>query len=159
MDRIDIRTESRHAAKIRILVSLALLSALAMARPTPMLAESGPSKADATAIRAVIQAQLAAFRRDDAAGAFAYAAPGIQQQFGTPQAFLRMVRDDYAPVYRPVEVIYRPLQVKHGRWLQPLLVTAQTGDVYLALYQMERQPDGSWRIGGVRLLATEGQGA
>lgn len=143
----------------RALGSLALLAALAAGWAGPAAAAGGPSKADSAAIRAVIRGQLAAFRRDDAAGAFAYAAPEIQQEFGTPAAFLRMVREGYAPVYRPGEVIFQRLEVADGVWVQPLLVTAQDGRVYMALYQMERQPDGSWRIGGVQLVAEEGRGA
>lgn len=48
--------------------------------------------AEAGAIRQVIEAQIAAFRRDDAEGAFALATPGIRAAFGTAANFLEMVR-------------------------------------------------------------------
>src|SRR5262249_51186026 len=55
--------------------------------------------AERQAIRRVIESQVEAFRRDDAATAFSYAAPAIQDMFGTPENFLRMVRELYAPLY------------------------------------------------------------
>ncbi|WP_206602953.1 DUF4864 domain-containing protein [Leptolyngbya ohadii] len=59
---------------------------------------------DRAAIRAMIERQLQAFQQDDAAGAFAFASPGIQAQCGTPENFMRMVQRGYAPVYRPRSV-------------------------------------------------------
>ena len=46
------------------------------------------SAADARAVRQVIEAQLDAFKRDDAPRAFSYAAPGIREAFGTPEKFM-----------------------------------------------------------------------
>ena len=60
--------------------------------------------ADARMIRAVIEAQLDAFKHDDAARAFSYAAPGIRETFGTAQNFMEMVRTQYPVVYRPSRV-------------------------------------------------------
>jgi hypothetical protein len=42
---------------------------------------------DRTSIRSIVEQQLLAFQRDDAAVAFAFASPGIQQQFRTPESF------------------------------------------------------------------------
>lgn len=150
---------ARRQGLLPALGALGLLAALAVARPGLAGAAQGPSKADAAAIRAVIEGQLAAFRHDDGARAFAYAAPEIQRQFGSPEAFMRMVRQGYAPVYRPGQVIFQPLLGQDGAWVQPLVITDEDGRAFVALYQMERQPDGSWRIGGVRLFATKGRGA
>jgi hypothetical protein len=121
------------------------------------------AEADAVAVRAVIEAQLAAFRRDDGPAAFAHAAPEIQALFGTPERFMTMVRQGYAPVYRPRQVFFQPL-LRHEEegapvWVQPLLVTVQDGSVVVALYRMARQPDGAWRIAGVVLLPAAGRGA
>jgi Domain of unknown function (DUF4864) len=150
----------------RLALTAALIAALAMPPmlallvlgPAPARAE-GASPADAAAIRKVIEAQLDAFRHDDGARAFSFAAPEIQQLFGSPEAFMAMVRTGYAPVYRPRQVFFQPLLVQGGQWVQPLLITAQDGRVLIALYEMERQPDGVWRIGGVRLLPAAAQGA
>ena len=53
------------------------------------------SEADARRIRSVIEAQIAAFRADDATRAFSYAAPGIRREMGTPERFVAMVRSSY----------------------------------------------------------------
>ena len=137
---------------------LAIPLAVLLASLGAALGQAAPPQADAAAVRAVIEAQLAAFQRDDGAAAFSYAAPAIQQQFGTAEAFMAMVRQGYHPVYRPRQVIFEAPVLRDGAWVQPLLVTAQDGRVLVALYTMERQPDASWRIGGVLLLASKGQG-
>jgi Domain of unknown function (DUF4864) len=139
---------------------LALGAALLALGGAPCLAADPPAaSADAAAIRHVVESQLAAFRRDDGAEAFGYAAPSIQQQFGTPEAFMRMVRQGYRPVYRPRQVIFEEVVQQDGTWVQPLLITAEDGRVLVALYQMERQPDDTWRISGVVLLKPKAQGA
>lgn len=56
--------------------------------------------ADRTAIRTVIERQLAAFRREDATAAFAFASPEIQAKYGTPEYFMTIVKTFYEPVYR-----------------------------------------------------------
>jgi hypothetical protein len=109
------------------------------------------SDADRAAIRQVIEGQIAAFRRDDAPGAFAYAAPTIQHMFGTPDVFLNMVRTGYAAVYRPREVEFRALVEDESGPVQQVLVVGPDGVPVLALYAMQRQADGSWRINGCTL--------
>lgn len=47
-----------------------------------------------------IRSQAEAFGRDDAAAAYSYAAPGIQDIFPRADIFMSMVRRSYAPVYR-----------------------------------------------------------
>jgi hypothetical protein len=64
-----------------------LAAALALA-PAPGSAQS-VSDADARAMREVIEAQLEAFRRDDAPRAFSYAAPEIRESFGTPDPMVK----------------------------------------------------------------------
>jgi hypothetical protein len=100
------------------------------------------------AIRGVISDQLTALRRDDAAAAFNDASPFIQNRFQQPDIFLQMVRSGYAPVYRPQQVEFRDL-VHIGDGLeQRVFVIGPDGRAYLAHYQMQRQPDGSWKING-----------
>ena len=61
--------------------------------------ESVPAD-EAKAVRAVVEAQLAAFAADDAKRAFSYAAPSMREMFGTPERFMEMVRTGYPVVYR-----------------------------------------------------------
>lgn len=107
-----------------------------------------PSEADASGIRKVIEGQLAAFARDDGAGAFTFASPGIQAMFGTPDTFMAMVRGGFPSVYRPREVEFRDLASEGGRLVQRVFLIGPDGKPVIARYTMERQADGSWRIAG-----------
>jgi hypothetical protein len=102
-------------------------------------------------IRAVIQRQIDAFRRDDARGAFALASPGVQQAFGTPQRFLDTVRMAYRPVYRPARVSFLEPTLLSGEVVQQVQIIDRAGGVWLAYYSMQQQRDGSWRTNGCHL--------
>lgn len=115
------------------------------------LAAAAQSAEDARAVREVIEAQLDAFRRDDAEGAFSYAAPGIRATFGTAESFMAMVRTQYAVVYRPRSVSFDPPVTAGGELIQPVRMTDADGRAWLALYPMEKLSDGRWRINGCRL--------
>jgi len=112
---------------------------------------------DAKAIRAVITEQLEAFARDDAAGAFALAASGIRDRFGSPEVFIDMVRTGYPVVYRPQSVAFEPPAVVDGEVIQPVRMTDADGAAWIAFYPMVRQADGRWRINGCQLERVRGQ--
>lgn len=109
------------------------------------------SDADRSAIRAVVDAQLEAFRADDGARAFSYASPSIQAMFQTPDRFMQMVRTGYPPVYRPRMVQFGQVIAYQGQPTQLVTLIAPDGEVVAAYYLMERQPDGIWRIDGCLL--------
>ncbi|MBM3491804.1 MAG: DUF4864 domain-containing protein [Alphaproteobacteria bacterium] len=111
-----------------------------------------PDAAAGAAIRQVIERQLAAFRADDGETAFAFASPLIRSQFGTADAFMRMVRTGYPSVYRARQVQFRALAVISGRLVQQVALVGPDGKAGLALYFMEAQADGAWRIDGCTLL-------
>jgi len=126
------------------------------ARGQAMQPASDIAAADRGAIRGVIGDQMAAFQRDDAAAAFGLAAPNIQTMFGTPENFLAMVRQGYAPVYRPSDVRFGELVRIDGRLTQQVHVVGPDGVPQLALYFIEQQPDGRWRITGCMLTVEPG---
>jgi len=133
-----------------------LFAFLLVAWPLSLAAQdAGIPAQDAAAIRSVIERQLAAFARDDAAAAFAFASPGIQERFGTAENFLAMVERSYQPVYRPRERQFEALVEGEEGPVQKLLLVGADGRVVLALYSMEREPDGSWRISGCQLVEAE----
>lgn len=105
----------------------------------------------AAAIRSVIENQMAAFKVDDGPAAFAYASPTIQQQFQTPEIFMSMVKTGYPSVYRPQSVEFRELTQEARGPVQVVHIVGPDGRAVLALYSMEQQPDGSWRIDGCTL--------
>jgi hypothetical protein len=123
----------------------------------PARADEGAAldTADRAAIRVVVEEQLAAFQRDDDNAAFRLASPSIQQQFRSSGNFMRMVRSGYRAVYRPREVQFGEIEMKDGRVIQRVEVIGPDGAPALAHYVMQRQPDGSWRINGCFLTASE----
>jgi hypothetical protein len=126
---------------------------LAILLLAPLLAWAQPylSGPEAAAVRQVIEAQLDAFKRDDAQRAFSFASPRIREQFGTAENFLRMVRMSYPVVYRPHSVQFEAFKVIDDQVFQPVRMFDADGQAWIALYGMERQPDGSWRIDGCQL--------
>ena len=135
----------------RLLPLVLLYASLAWAQAPAVTPE------DARAVRAVIQAQLNAFRRDDAKLAFSYAAPGIQATFGSAENFMEMVRTQYAVVYRPASVEFESLLASEGDVVQAVRFTDAQGQQWLALYPMQRAADGTWRIGGCYLQRAAGK--
>ena len=100
------------------------------------------------AIQKVIADQLHALKAGDGAQAMTFAAPGIRAQFGTPENFLRMVREGYAPLLAARYTQFLEGAVIDGAVVQPLRLVLPDDTVLVALYQMQRQPDGRWRIAG-----------
>lgn len=105
------------------------------------------SPADTRSVRVLIQKQLHAFAQDDAAGAFSFAAPAIQQMFGTPDKFLAMVRAQYPMVHRPAAVAFLKPQAEGDSVLQRVQITDAAGKNWAVSYLVIRQADRSWRIG------------
>jgi len=105
------------------------------------------------AIRRVIERQLEAFHNGDAVAAFVYASPEIQAKYRTPDNFMSAVRTFYQPVYRPRrEGGFTSLYIIDGTLTQPVLLVGPNGDFVLALYAMQKQPDGEWKIAGCSLI-------
>jgi hypothetical protein len=138
----------------RLLCALLIAAAPLLARSQPYL--SGP---DVAAVREVIEAQLDAFRRDDAQRAFSFAAPVIRSQFGTAENFMEMVRASYAALYRPSSVKFETFQIIDEQVVQPVRLADAEGQQWVAFYVMQRQPDSSWRIAGCQLARLTEKGA
>jgi ketosteroid isomerase-like protein len=147
------------------LLAPALLLPAAVPAQTPAQAFAGTATAqtpatppadvgaeDRQAIRGVIADQIAAFGRDDAERAFSHATAKIRGMFGTADRFIDMVRRGYEPVYRPREVEFLDVVLVHGRTTQVVYLVGPDGVPVQALYFMERQPDGTWRIDGCVLI-------
>ncbi len=112
--------------------------------------------ADRDSIRTIIESQLGAFQRDDGDTAYSYASPMIQGLFPTVDGFMAMVRSGYPPVYRPRSVVFGEiLQTPQGP-VQRVFLTGPDGRNWVAIYSMEQQPDGSWKINGCRLVEDNG---
>ena len=110
-----------------------------------------------TAIVEVIEAQVAAFQRDDGNAAFNLASPGIRAYFGSSTRFMQMVQSSYKSVYRPRSVEYRRLLIVRGEPIQEVFFVGLDLKTLLVLYRMEQQDDGVWRINGVLVADTKEQ--
>jgi hypothetical protein len=139
----------------------ACLLALLSATPGFALAQADPSsdadlaRAHAllparewSAIHAVIDAQLEALRAGDAARAFSFAAPGIQQRFHDPSTFAAMVQQAYAPLLEACHAEFLEGGVVEDRTLQPLRLVMGDETVLGAIYEMRKDDAGRWRIAG-----------
>lgn len=142
---------SAAAALVVVLIGFGFGAGAAPAQPATV------SAADARQVREVVQAQLDAFAVDDGVRAFSYATPALRQVFVTAERFMQMVRGSYPVVYRPASVAF--LQPKHeeGDVIQRVQMSDAAGASWNAVYRLQRQGDGSWRIAGCNVTATSGK--
>ena len=103
-------------------------------------------------IHQVITKQLEAFKRDDGMEAYSYAAPMIQEIFPSQENFMQMVKQGYPQVYRPRNYAFTSLERKSDGFAQMVMITDENGRIWNALYFMQRQPDGSWKIAGCQIM-------
>ena len=99
--------------------------------------------------------QLSAFRRDDWAAAYTYAAATIQARFGL-EAFRQMVTGGYAEIARSVRATVSRVELidaDHG--LVEVRVDGANGHTVDALYELVDE-QGSWRIEGVLTRPVDG---
>jgi len=118
-----------------------------------LLMFSAPARADdIAAAQGIISAQEQAFGRDDAAAAYSYAAPAIKERFPGADIFMSMVRNAYTPVYRHKSFAFGESKVE-GDWIaQRVHIIDANGEMWEALYTLERQRDGTLKITGCTLL-------
>ena len=108
---------------------------------------------DKVAIRKIIEKQINAFQRDDAVEAFAIASKAIQEQFGTPDKFIKMVKESYPAIYRPRSVMFRGFKTIDCYPAQIVVLMDEMGELLQAVYIMKQQKDYSWRIHGCFLVS------
>lgn len=115
------------------------------------------ARADAaTEIQTVISDQLKAFNADDGSRAYGHAADIIKQLFPSQNIFMEMVRTGYPPVYRAKEWSFaEPTPLDNG-YSQIVRLTDDQGRQWNALYTLERDSSGTWKITGCRILRSEG---
>jgi hypothetical protein len=131
------RRRGRSAARA---VGLALLT---------LAATSGGQGADPRAEMArTVLDQLAAFRRDDWAAAYAYASAAIRSRFDQ-EAFRRMVTGGYASIARSATATVSHVEVvDSGHGLVEVRVEGTDGEIVDALYELVDE-QGQWRVNGV----------
>jgi hypothetical protein len=112
-------------------------------------------EAEVKAAQAVIDAQLKAFAAGDNAAAYSHAAPTIRRIFPTLDSFMGMVTGAYQPVYKPLNYAFGKVEeTSPTSIIQQVLVVGPDGKDYEAVYTLELQPDGTYKITGVSLRAS-----
>jgi len=109
------------------------------------------SASDARAVRAVVEAQLKALAAEESAQAFSYASPAIKSQFHDAATFAEMVRRAYPMLIRPASISFMRPEAGEGATttiIQAVQFRDREGNFWRAVYELERQPDKSWRING-----------
>ena len=109
---------------------------------------------DGSAAQGVIRQQDEALSRDDAASAYALAAPEIHAIFPSADIFMMMVKEGYAPVYRHRRFEFGASQVDSGIITQHVDIIDSNGEAWEAIYTLQTQPDGSLKISGCALRKT-----
>ena len=137
-------------SKAGVVLALLLLQTLA-----PVHAEALKA-ADEKAVLAVVRGQLAAFARDDADKAFSYAAPNVRQSVGSAAEFMAMVQRGYPVVYRPASTAFLKPEGKGDEAVQRVQMTDARGNPWLAIYSLQRQKSGAWRITGCAVVKNKG---
>jgi hypothetical protein len=140
-----MRTGSRRFESVRLAAILASFW-------LPPAAAHAFSDADRADSRAVIERQIDAFRRDDGEAAFAFASPELKTMFQTAERFMGMVKNGYQPVYRPRDYAFTSI-VETGEGLtDTVAIIDMNGEAWTAVYTLEKQPDGSWKITSCHLV-------
>jgi len=138
-------------AVLALLAALAIAAALLQNRHQPMALHDRD-------IRTAIEAQIEAFKREDDVTAFGFASPDLRAQFVAPNRFMAMVRAHYRPVYKARTLSFtgpaRAVSDTPHIRLQDVYLVDDRGTSHKARYMMQKQPDGSWKIAGCQLLAS-----
>ncbi|MEO6564953.1 MAG: DUF4864 domain-containing protein [Casimicrobiaceae bacterium] len=133
-----------------VVLTRAVLMAMLLvpfAQATPPASHTLP-RTEWKAIEKVIEQQRSALRAGDGTRAIAFATPALRGQFGTPENFLRMVRNGYAALLDARATRFLEGAVIEGSVIQPLRLILPDNTVLVAIYQMEKQKDGHWKIAG-----------
>ena len=123
----------------------------------PMLMASFAFAGDAEikAAQSAIDGQLKAFIANDGATAYSFAAPNVKQIFPTVETFMNMVTNGYAPVRKPQSYSFGKVeQTGPGSIIQQVLIVGPDGKDYEAVYTLQQQEDGSFKITGCSLRAS-----
>ena len=158
------QTLTRRSGRRRLVAWLTALCLLAVAASALAVEPKGDraptlSAAQWKAIQRVISQQRTALIAGDGSKAFGYASPAIQAQLGDAATFMSMVQAGYAPLLTARYAEFLEGAVIDGVVIQPLRLIDADNTVRVALYTMERQRNGTWRISGCQIAPSTVQAA
>jgi hypothetical protein len=132
-----------------LFMRLWILVVIAVAATAAVRTHAGSlSEEDTRSVERIVMAQLVAFASDDAAGAFATTTPAVRKAIGDAGRFVALVRGTYPMVYRPATVVFHKPEVNGNTVMQRVEITDDRTKSWLAMFELERQPDRSWAISG-----------
>ncbi|MBD9372290.1 DUF4864 domain-containing protein [Rhizobium sp. ARZ01] len=131
---------------MRVVTATLAICLLALSASPAALAEE-----PVDAVQNVIERQIDAFLHNDAKSAYSFASPTIREKFPDETSFFEMVKRGYGPVYRPGNFAFGRSKVSGDTVLQEVLITGSDGKDWTVIYQVIRQPDGSFKINGVHM--------
>jgi hypothetical protein len=121
---------------MRIVLSLvALFSILGIARAD-----------DLATAQSIIRSQEQAIVNDDSAVAYSFAGPPITSMYRNAAVFMYMVQNGYAPIYRHKSFDLGEAKSWNDKISQQVHLIDADGVAWEALYILERQTDGCWKI-------------
>jgi hypothetical protein len=125
-----------------------------------LTASASAGEAEIKAAQSSIEAQIRAFLAGENETAYSYAAPNIRRIFPTVEQFMAMVKNGYQPVWKPQNFAFGDaMEMSQTSIIQKVLVTGPDGKNYEAVYTLEMQEDGTFRITGVSLRGAQTLGA
>ena len=131
------------------------IRAFLLAMPLILSTVAFAGDAEIKAAQGTIEAQLKAFQAGDGELAYSYAAPNIKTIFPTVEIFMGMVESGYQPVRKPRNFSFGKVQeMSSTSIVQQVMILGPDGKDYEAVYTLELQPDGTYRITGVSLKAS-----
>lgn len=111
-------------------------------------------EAEVKSAQDTIDRQLKAFQSGDRDAAYSFASPTIKQIFPTADIFMGMVERQYTPLAKPRSYDFGKFQESTPTSIvQQVLIVGPDGKDYEAVYTLELQPDGVWRVTGVSMRA------
>jgi hypothetical protein len=139
------RSWDRPALAASLLFSALLMGAVYIAEP----AQHIPGRAAASrVVQQVVQQQMHALATQDAMQAFALADTDLRLQFGTADAFLTTVREQYPMLLHPASVLFLKPETDGTIAMQKVRVTDEHGSSWSLTYLLNRRQDNQWRISG-----------
>ena len=131
---------------ISLLVFMLAISGVAIAQ-TEQLSDS----------QQVIENQIRAFHQRDHEEAFGYAAPALRIVFRDVENFIKMVKRGYNPIYAAQNWAFGRSRTEGTKIHHEVLISVPKGGEWVALYSLQKQQNGMWKIVGVQLLKSTGK--
>lgn len=109
---------------------------------------------DALEIQNIIQLQLHAVMQEDAEMAFSFASTSSQDELGSPADFMDLIRHDFPMMYRYRQLRFDEADIDVNHATQIVHFTDENSAIWIGVYRMLREKDGTWKIAGCQLYET-----